>query len=173
MLRIKCAGVALALLVGLLASERADAALVNYDIFLNATNGLSGSGTLTVDTAFIPNPNATLSPGAAVTELTIDIGTSHYDLTNTFLYVVFQLGNPHSIGSQTFVPAFLVTGGAGYTYQYSLGGEFGTGLITFAPAAVAAIPEPSTWTLVILGFAGIGFLAYRKARNRALGVAAA
>ena len=28
--------------------------------------------------------------------------------------------------------------------------------------AVAAVPEPSTWAMMILGFCGLGFLAYRK-----------
>ena len=32
----------------------------------------------------------------------------------------------------------------------------------YTPAAVAAVPEPSTWAMMILGFAGIGFTAYRK-----------
>ena len=27
---------------------------------------------------------------------------------------------------------------------------------------VAAVPEPSTWAMLLLGFAGIGFLAYRR-----------
>lgn len=31
---------------------------------------------------------------------------------------------------------------------------------------VGAVPEPSTWAMMILGFAGIGFMAYRR-RNRA------
>jgi hypothetical protein len=26
----------------------------------------------------------------------------------------------------------------------------------------AAIPEPSTWAMLILGFAGVGFMAYRR-----------
>jgi hypothetical protein len=28
--------------------------------------------------------------------------------------------------------------------------------------AVAAVPEPSTWAMMILGFAGLGFMAYRR-----------
>jgi hypothetical protein len=32
-------------------------------------------------------------------------------------------------------------------------------------AAVAAVPEPSTWALIILGFAGVGALAYRRRRK--------
>jgi hypothetical protein len=30
---------------------------------------------------------------------------------------------------------------------------------------VAAVPEPSTWAMMILGFCGIGFMAYRKKQN--------
>jgi hypothetical protein len=29
-------------------------------------------------------------------------------------------------------------------------------------ATVAAVPEPSTWAMMILGFAGIRFMAYRR-----------
>jgi PEP-CTERM motif-containing protein len=29
-------------------------------------------------------------------------------------------------------------------------------------ATVAAVPEPSTWAMLILGFAGIGFMTYRR-----------
>jgi PEP-CTERM motif len=30
---------------------------------------------------------------------------------------------------------------------------------------VAAVPEPSTWTMMILGFCGVGFMAYRRKQN--------
>jgi PEP-CTERM motif len=30
----------------------------------------------------------------------------------------------------------------------------------------SAVPEPSTWTMIILGFAGVGFAAYRQKQNR-------
>jgi hypothetical protein len=43
------------------------------------------------------------------------------------------------------------------TYYYN---ESGT-------ASVSAVPEPSTWTMMILGFAGVGFMAYRR-RNSAM-----
>jgi len=33
---------------------------------------------------------------------------------------------------------------------------------------VAAVPEPSTWAMMILGFAGIGFMAYRRKSKPAL-----
>jgi hypothetical protein len=38
----------------------------------------------------------------------------------------------------------------------------------FARVITAAVPEPSTWAMLILGFAGIGFMAYRRKSNPAL-----
>jgi hypothetical protein len=40
---------------------------------------------------------------------------------------------------------------------------------TFVPATVVTpgVPEPSTWAMMILGFAGVGFMAYRRKSNPA------
>ena len=73
------------------------------------------------------------------------------------------------------MPIFmLLTAGGQYGYA-----DFGnTASFTFdpLPAGVSytsasgdfltAVPEPSTWAMMILGFAGIGFLTYRR-RNQA------
>jgi hypothetical protein len=45
-----------------------------------------------------------------------------------------------------------------YTGTYSLAGATGSG--TFQVAG--AVPEPGTWAMMILGFAGIGFMSYRR-----------
>jgi hypothetical protein len=37
--------------------------------------------------------------------------------------------------------------------------------------AITAVPEPSTWAMMLLGFAGIGFLAYRRNTKPALNAA--
>jgi hypothetical protein len=37
--------------------------------------------------------------------------------------------------------------------------------VSFQGPAVSAVPEPSTWAMMTLGFCGVGFLAYRKKRN--------
>jgi hypothetical protein len=39
---------------------------------------------------------------------------------------------------------------------------FGTGTLT------AAVPEPSTWAMMILGFAGVGYMTYRRRKVAAL-----
>ncbi len=37
--------------------------------------------------------------------------------------------------------------------------------------SVSAVPEPSTWAMMILGFAGLGFLTYRRNNQAAAGAA--
>jgi hypothetical protein len=52
----------------------------------------------------------------------------------------------------------LFSGTVGGTYYYA---DFGT-------ASVSAVPEPSTWAMMVLGFAGVGFMAYRRRNGAAL-----
>ena len=44
-------------------------------------------------------------------------------------------------------------------------GPYSTGTGSFGAATVAPVPEPSTWAMMILGFFGLAFMAYRR-RNR-------
>jgi PEP-CTERM motif len=39
---------------------------------------------------------------------------------------------------------------------------FGDVPLTGTITAISAVPEPSTWAMLILGFAGVGFMAYRR-----------
>jgi hypothetical protein len=41
------------------------------------------------------------------------------------------------------------------------------GFWTASFPTVAAVPEPSTWAMMILGFCGVGFMAYRRKKNGA------
>jgi hypothetical protein len=36
---------------------------------------------------------------------------------------------------------------------------------TMDPIYTAAVPDPSTWAMMFLGFAGVGFMAYRRKQN--------
>jgi hypothetical protein len=38
---------------------------------------------------------------------------------------------------------------------------------------LGAVPEPSTWAMMILGFAGIGFMVYRRSRKSTMAPSAA
>ena len=37
--------------------------------------------------------------------------------------------------------------------------------LTFAGSVTPGVPEPSTWALILLGFAGLGFAGYRRSRG--------
>jgi hypothetical protein len=47
----------------------------------------------------------------------------------------------------------------------SIGANFISETGNFEIGAVAAVPEPSTWAMMILGFFSIGFMAYRRKQN--------
>lgn len=62
----------------------------------------------------------------------------------------------------TWLPDGPGTAGAGYADSGPLYNPGDVGTLTFS--AVAPVPEPSTWAMIILGFAAIGFVANRKNR---------
>jgi hypothetical protein len=71
--------------------------------------------------------------------------------------------------------AFGVCGGSGSFGVVEYNGEFAGPIawtdqapIVTLVSSVAAVPEPSTWAMMILGFAGIGFMAYRRKSKPAL-----
>jgi hypothetical protein len=58
------------------------------------------------------------------------------------------------------------------TAQTSLGWVAGVGTSGFSSyplsGIASAIPEPATWAMMVLGFAGVGFMAYRRKSKPAL-----
>ncbi len=65
----------------------------------------------------------------------------------------------------------LTLAGTGNTNNYYArlyhGGAPGAGIWTerVVPPISSAVPEPSTWAMMTLGFAGLGFMAYRRRRS--------
>ena len=76
---------------------------------------------------------------------------------NTLYFVQLDLLiNPGPSGVQ-------LTGSIDPTFSTDAGGSF-----IFSPGIAGAVPEPSTWAMMILGFAGVGFMAYRRKSKPAL-----
>jgi PEP-CTERM motif len=67
------------------------------------------------------------------------------------------LGNAYNIFG-FFAPGVVTSGNA---YGERAPGGFGVGTFTLS----AAVPEPSTWAMMLLGFAGLGF-AFRQSRRK-------
>jgi hypothetical protein len=67
-----------------------------------------------------------------------------------------RIGFEAKAGTGELIKTIRIDGlGAGFDYFKQLG--FG-----YQPDVVTGVPEASTWAMMILGFAGVGFLAYRR-----------
>jgi hypothetical protein len=106
--------------------------------------------------------------GTGFTDLLFNI-TQAANTTNTVMFsFADQFANPAPGGTGTFT----LGNGSNFFRVTASGGEVIT-LGSFTTTAdvtdfqqvrvtVGAVPEPSTWAMMILGFAGVGFMAYRR-----------
>jgi hypothetical protein len=86
---------------------------------------------------FFPNPPFVDYGGISFSTVFSGNFNLYYDAGNTHNWVIASVNNP--------------------------GFADGLNQINFqVTPAVAAVPEPSTWAMMILGFLGIGFLSYRR-----------
>jgi hypothetical protein len=76
-------------------------------------------------------------------------------LTHPWLIVQAGSGDTLAQGTGTLITGFIAETASGRG-------------VTPDIANIAAVPEPSTWAMMILGFAGIGFMAYRQKSKPAL-----
>jgi hypothetical protein len=149
---------------------------VNGDIVLNC-NSCNVTSTDLVSWSFSETGSFSLSssaPTATATFSGVDLSATPSNITfnpTTSAYSVFGGTSALSIPSASLFfgdPAVLYAGGCGNSGG---SGEYGgcqDGILYPATTAnsltiaVAAIPEPSTWAMMILGFCGVGFMAYRR-----------
>jgi hypothetical protein len=76
----------------------------------------------------------------------------------------FDNFNPYINHTGTFTLACLGCTSSSTLSDVSI--SFGTNGFS-VPATLLAVPEPSTWAMMILGFFGVGFMAYRRKRQGA------
>ena len=93
--------------------------------------------------AFLDNDNLLLPSAPKVLDFA---GISFLTADNTKVNVFFLPAMPG--GANSYVEDSVITG-----LEFAFGPNF---------TLTAAVPEPSTWVMMLLGFAGIGFMAYRK-----------
>jgi PEP-CTERM motif len=148
----------------------------------------SGAGSISGITApnagflvgvFVPSGGPTGPAPTSLDFTSSGIGTSFASLSPTFDQVFF-IGDGLT-GDGTGTIQDFIAPGAGTLYLgisdacgYSGGpscyndnsGSF-TVAITDTAGVTSAVPEPSTWAMMILGFCGLGFMAYRRKQNGA------
>jgi|SRR5579871_6234701 len=135
-----------------------------YDFRLSS---LTGASSLTIFDGFLGFSNVTLElfslSGSIATQLFPSVSgidpliLSDSNLTNGQyeLKVIDTLPAGHRIGRHEFI----IPSSGSYVLDFDV---HSTSLIDPPPTATAAVPEPSTWLMMIAGFLGLGLMAYRK-----------
>jgi hypothetical protein len=157
------------------APASASVVTVEYTLTFNGPGG--GSGTLTLNETSLGNlnenaPTSGESFAGTVDGIHFNISSSSYSNWSINL----AGGNFNNLGLESAgspnpgVDILQTSGGNGYNIQVTQGNS----LIYYATFSIGAptlvtpgVPEPSTWAMMILGFCGLGFLAYRRKQNGA------
>jgi hypothetical protein len=153
------------LMVGVTVSTPADASVVDFTLTLSPQAGstLSGTGTLVITNGPTLGAGLVNVPIADITTLTMTIdGLPPFNFIGHISALQFTGGllSDITLGNVGSGGGFLAANAT--TAVFSDGNVASNDTIT---AAVAAVPEPSTWVMLILGFAGIGFMTYRRSRK--------
>ena len=147
----------------------------NYAVFdLRGFANLVTSAVITINTASISNGPVTYSLFDTNASLgTLDADRAPGDAGGIALFADLASGNTY--GSRVYSAAdanqfrsISLNGSALADIQKAVGGQFALGG-TLEPIATA-VPEPSTWLLLMMGFGAVGF-SLRQRNRRTLGVA--
>ncbi|WP_298271244.1 hypothetical protein [uncultured Bradyrhizobium sp.] len=98
-----------------------------------------------------------------------DHATTSFNTTATNVFATYDFGSgdrldvqqivlPTAFASQTLASITFF----GNTNYDTAGGDPFLAAITTSTNAVSAVPETSTWAMMLLGFCGVGFMAYRR-----------
>jgi hypothetical protein len=171
-------GVASVLMIASATTSFADT-LDTYTFSIPSTNFSDGPGggigtTLDLSGATVVYDETTgLFSASALTATGTNAGTFDYtDTTFTILHYV-STSNPSdgiNIDIQGFTPG-AATNGIGEEELAAEGTTFHENGTAGELVLASAVPEPSTWAMMILGFCGIGFMAYRRKNQMAPTVA--
>jgi hypothetical protein len=147
-----------------------------------AGNYIYGSGITSFSMTDYSSTNAplfTLSSGVATNFFHTNYLTLNNSgqVTNWLLWLRGEFGYPvdselRSLGNDNASPSNCFCESQDYGRQYFWNTDTQVSNLTAGDPGtwtVAAVPEPSTWAMMILGFAGVGFMAYRRKSKPALG----
>jgi PEP-CTERM motif len=158
-----------------------------------ASSDLAGfsAGTYTFVTTYSGTDSPTGGPNAPQGQATFGSNQFFYSFLNPSTSMTLNLTNGANTFSEALVTAGNFVPGTNFFFSFTNDQCTGLGAATCSPANVGqtpgstlftptditasfttAVPEPSTWAMMILGFCGVGFIAYRrKSRGPALRLA--
>jgi PEP-CTERM motif len=135
-----------------------------FDNYLTLTGGSLGAGTTLVGTPTGFLSNFTYSTAANSISLTCAAGNTTCGTSTvnsitgpmTAMFTILGTSTSSMLGSYTAQAA-----------KYT--GDISNGTMTFNGGSVevpaTAIPEPASWALMLMGFAGLGFAAFRRRKD--------
>lgn len=125
------------------------------------TNIIFAAGTYSVsfELAGSQGGSGNVDPFSHTTEIAFSIGGVTQSLTL----------NP-TVPFTPYTFLFTTTGAGKLSFTDLSGGNNNVGNL-LDNVTVSAVPEPSTWAMMILGFMGVGFMAYRRKSGSALRIA--
>lgn len=161
----------------LLFSPTAKAGVFTFT-YNDIADALSGSGTFTtgdVSSPYLVTGISGIADGFTITGLMPPVGPSTPPFGNNNL--LYYPGSPNFVDFSGI--AFTTSGGpnfdlyfnnvefTGYSKLQQPAIDSGFGLAAGTPISltVSAVPEPASWVMMLLGFAAVGFAAYRRAKK--------
>jgi hypothetical protein len=162
----------------------------------NYGTNMTGSVTFNVDTSALSG-GPDLTTGGDVLSLIMKSGLFVFDQTS--LFGDFSFTNGNITGWQVFFSNNFISHNGVYAFGSSTAGVFGDAVTdlglsglgsatsehcgpdgTNIPACAgtwsmvtSGVPEPSTWAMMLIGFAGVGFVGYLRAKKRSTAIAPA
>jgi hypothetical protein len=132
--------------------------LASDGIFISVDNtnqgiGFGSQGVLSSDPTF---PGQPLYPYSIILNGTSDVGT--YDLKDNDIIFSVNAASCVNFPGSCGAPFSLATTAGDLFVNENFGGQFGTFTATL-------VPEASTWVMMLLGFAGLGFAGYHRAKS--------
>lgn len=147
-----------------------------YNLTLTNTIGPEGgSGSFTIDGPVANTGLSVFTAGHGLASLNFSIDGNNFSLANELLNanVIFNDGNLVSVAYLGSLNGFnfdLGTIGLNYGFLDLVNSSLDSfGSISGSP--VSATPLPPSWTLMLIGLAGFGVVAYRRKRTRSLAAA--
>lgn len=122
-----------------------------------SSTGYQGSGSDSINWVWLNGSNFSTGAGNYSTFL-MDGAGSGYNSTGSYSHWIQFAYNYSGAPNLTF------------TSGVSIGGtdNFVDYVDPMVSGSIGAVPEPSTWAMMVLGFAGVGFMTYRRRRSAAL-----
>jgi hypothetical protein len=159
---------------------------VTIDFTLTATEGgqfgvtapAEITGAFVVDSSFLAQADGSYG-GGAISDFLMQIGTQVYDQTTAFSPDIqgIELQNNEIVGVAMNWEQTAAGLGGPFT-QWGENGAWFAGSTVFQPGDAilqgpagsqsfvnTAVPEPSTWAMIILGFAGVGYAGFTRNRK--------